>query len=169
MGKNITSKVRIYHRYLGFFLAGIMMIYALSGILMIFRTTNFLKFEKQNERELQPNVSKEDLGRMLFIRDFKVVEETDEFIKFEQGTYNKETGLATYTTKELPTLLQKMEGMHKATVNSPLFFLNIFFGVSLLFFAVSTFWMFVRSSKVFKKGIYFAIGGLILAIIMVLF
>ena len=46
MSKNtINLKFRIIHRYLGFFLAGIMFVYALSGIVMIFRETNFLKKE----------------------------------------------------------------------------------------------------------------------------
>ncbi len=66
----VHSNFRVYHRYLGFFLAGIMTIYALSGTIMIFRTTNLFKVEKEVEKELQPNVSKDDLGRMLFIRDF---------------------------------------------------------------------------------------------------
>ena len=39
--------MRIYHRYLGFFLAGIMAIYSISGIIMIFRDTDFLKKENQ--------------------------------------------------------------------------------------------------------------------------
>jgi uncharacterized iron-regulated membrane protein len=36
-----SLKVRIIHRYLGYFLAGIMTMYALSGSLLIFRRTNF--------------------------------------------------------------------------------------------------------------------------------
>lgn len=35
--------MRVIHRYLGFFLAGIMAVCATSGIIMIFRTTDFLK------------------------------------------------------------------------------------------------------------------------------
>ncbi len=165
----VTSTFRLYHRYLGFFLAGIMIIYALSGILMIFRTTDFLKVEKQITREIATNVAGSELGRALFIRDFKVVEENEEMVRFEQGTYNKATGVAEYKVKELPTVLQKLETMHKATVNSPLFFLNIFFGISLLFFSVSAFFMFAKSTKIFKKGIYVAIGGLVFAIIVVVF
>lgn len=38
-----STKMRIYHRYLGFFLAGIMAVYALSGVILIFRETPFLK------------------------------------------------------------------------------------------------------------------------------
>ncbi|MBT5151546.1 MAG: hypothetical protein HOM43_04090, partial [Flavobacteriales bacterium] len=34
---------RVLHRYLGYFLAGIMMVYALSGITLIFRKTDSFK------------------------------------------------------------------------------------------------------------------------------
>ncbi|MEZ5071584.1 MAG: hypothetical protein R2751_11605 [Bacteroidales bacterium] len=166
--RNLPSKFRIYHRYLGFFLAGIMSIYALSGVVMIFRTTDFLKKEKQMERQLEPNVPAEELGRQLFIRNLEVVEETGDQIRFREGSYDKTTGLATYTVKELPTVIQKLEGMHKATVNRPMFFLNIFFGVSLLFFSLSSFFMFMPGSTVLRKGLYFALGGLVLAVVMVL-
>jgi hypothetical protein len=43
--------MRIYHRCLGYFLAGIMAMYAISGITLIFRETNFLKQEKQIEKQ----------------------------------------------------------------------------------------------------------------------
>lgn len=165
----INSKFRVYHRYLGFFLAGIMCVYALSGTIMIFRTTDFLKYEKQVQKELQPNITKEELGRALFIRDFKVLDETDDIIKFSQGNYNKKTGIADYTVKEIPVVLQKLEGLHKATTNSPLFFMNVLFGISLLFFSVSAFFMYARGTKVFRKGVYVAIAGVLFAIIMILF
>lgn len=165
----INSTFRVYHRYLGFFLAGIMIIYALSGTIMIFRTTNFLKMEKHVTKELTPGLSGEDLGKALFMRNFKVVSENDQSINFAQGTYNKSTGTAEYTVNELPTALQKLESMHKATTNSPLFFMNIFFGVSLLFFSVSAFFMFAKTAKVLKKGIYVAAAGLIFAILVVAF
>jgi uncharacterized iron-regulated membrane protein len=43
MRKNNThTKMRLYHRYLGYFLAGIMAMYAISGITLIFRDTDFL-------------------------------------------------------------------------------------------------------------------------------
>jgi len=165
----INSTFRVYHRYLGFFLAGIMIIYALSGTIMIFRTTNFLKIEKHLTKDLDPGLSAEDLGKALFLRNFKVDSENDQTINFAQGAYNKSTGIAEFTVNELPTVLQKLESMHKATTNSPLFFLNIFFGVSLLFFSVSAFFMFAKTAKVLKKGIYVAIGGLIFAILMIIF
>ena len=42
---NLNKTMRVYHRYLGFFLAGIMAMYAISGIILIFRDTDLLKSE----------------------------------------------------------------------------------------------------------------------------
>ena len=164
----VVSRFRVYHRYLGFFLAGIMTIYALSGTIMIFRTTDFLKQDKITEREIGANVPAEELGAKLFIRDLKVLEEDSKTITFSQGSYDKTTGVATYTVKELPFVLQKLERLHKATTNSPLYFLNIFFGISLLFFSVSAFFMYTKTNKVLRKGVIVAIAGLVFAVIIVL-
>jgi hypothetical protein len=166
--REVSNTMRVYHRYLGFFLVGIMALYSVSGIIMIFRNTNFLKSEKLIERQFPPNVKADDLGRMLRIRDFKVLEENEQTITFNIGTYNKETGIANYKSMELPTLVSKLENMHKATTDRPLFFLNIFFGLSLFFFVISSLWMFLPGTDPFKKGMYFMIAGLVLALIMVL-
>ena len=44
-----NTRMRVIHRYLGFFLAGIMAVYALSGIVLVFRKTDFLKKEVKIE------------------------------------------------------------------------------------------------------------------------
>jgi len=158
---------RILHRYLGFFLAGIMMIYAVSGITLIFRNTDTFKQEVQKEIHKE-GLTEETLGPALRIRDLKVTSNDGANIVFEQGTYNVESGVAKFTAKELPGWLDKLTHLHKATTNDPLFYFNIFFGVSLLFFAVSAFFMFVPKSAIFKKGLWFTLGGILLAIIMLM-
>ena len=158
--------MRVYHRYLGFFLAGIMSIYAVSGVLMIFRNTDFLKSAQVKTINIPPNTPAEELGRALRVRDFKADRTEGTIVYFKQGNVDTATGVATITTKELPRAIQKLEDLHKATTKSPLFFLNIFFGASLLFFVISAFWMFMPSSDTFKKGIYFTLGGILLALIM---
>jgi len=85
---------------------------------------------------------------------------------FAGGTYNSKTGMANYTSLELPFVLKKMTGLHKATTNSPMYWLNIFFGLSLLFFSLSSFWMFLPQTKVFKKGLYYTLGGVVLTLII---
>lgn len=158
--------MRIIHRYLGFFLAGIMAMYAISGIIMIFRNTDFLKQDVVVERELKPNLSTDELGSTLKIKGFKSEKTEGNTVYFAQGTYNTETGMANYTKKELPMILDKMEHLHKATTNSPVYWLNIFFGVSLLFFVISAFWMFLPKTTVFKKGVLFSLAGIVVTLIL---
>jgi hypothetical protein len=163
----VNEKMRVYHRYLGFFLTGIMAVYSISGITLIFRDTNFLKYDKVIDRQLKPELGNEELGKELRMRDFKVQSETDEVVTFQNGTYNKKTGAAVITTKELPYIMDKLTNFHKAETSKPLFFLNIFFGVSLLFFVVSSFYMFLPHTSVFKKGLYFALAGLAFALVLI--
>ena len=168
MAKNSTRKnMRIYHRYLGFFLAGIMMVYALSGTVLIFRNTDFLKKEAIEEHTLKIGMQSEELGPALRIRNFKVEKTEGNMVYFKNGSYDTQTGIAVVTKKELPYVLKKMTDLHKATTDSPLFFLNIFFGASLLFFVLSSFWMFLPKTTAFKKGMIFTAAGLVLALLMI--
>ncbi|MAX79992.1 MAG: hypothetical protein CL843_07435 [Crocinitomicaceae bacterium] len=164
----MNLKMRIYHRYLGFFLAGIMAVYAISGIILIFRDTDAFKIEEQVEEVLPEKVPVEELGRRLRIRDLKVEKIEDNVAYFEGGTYDMNTLTVNYTKKELPTVLEKMEHLHKAKTGDPLFFLNIFFGLGLFFFVISSFWMFIPGTDIFKKGLYFTLAGLVLTLVMLL-
>lgn len=163
----MNEKMRVYHRYLGFFLSGIMAVYSISGITLIFRDTDFLKSEKQVERQLKSNLSNEDLGKALRMREFKIESETENTVIFPQGSYDKQSGLAVITVKELPYIMDRLTHLHKADTRQPLFFMNIFFGCSLFFFVVSSFYMFLPKTSVFRKGLYFAGAGLLLTLILI--
>jgi hypothetical protein len=161
-----SQNMRVVHRYLGFFLAGIMAMYALSGIVLIFRDTDFLKKEIEINKTLTSNLSSENLGKELKIKNFKVDKTEGDLMIFKNGTYNVSSGEAVIIKKELPLVLDKMTHIHKAKSSQPLYILNIFFGLSLLFFVISSFWMFMPSSSVFKKGMYFTIGGIVLTLVL---
>lgn len=158
--------MRVIHRYLGFFLAGIMAVYALSGIVLVFRNTDFLKKERNHELVVAKNLPADQLSKALDMRKLKVTKTEGGVIYFENGSYQSSTGKAQYTTKGLPYVLDKMTKLHKANTNSPLYWLNIFFGVSLLFFVISAFWMFRPTTSVFKKGLYFTLGGIVLTLLL---
>lgn len=168
MSKKLTvsTTMRIVHRYLGFFLAGIMAVYALSGIVLIFRDTHFLKSEKHIVKTVAPNGTEENLGKLLEMKRLKVDRTEGDVLYFKNGTYNKKTGAADYKTQELPAILEKMEHLHKAKTGDPLFFLNVFFGLALLFFVISSFWMFMPKTTIFKKGLYFTAAGIVLTLIL---
>ena len=157
--------MRVYHRYLGFFLAGIMAIYSISGIILIFRNTDFLKKEKHKITIVEPNLDEESLGKAIKVKELKFLKKEGDMAFFKQGNYQVSTGKASYTVKELP-FISKMNNFHKANTKHPLFYLNIFFGLSLMFFVISTFWMFAPGTRIFKKGILFTIAGVILTLVL---
>lgn len=164
--QKFNAKMRVYHRYLGFFLAGIMAIYSISGVVLIFRETNFLKSEKIIERVIESNLKSDKINDILRLREFKIEKEVNEIIYFTNGTYNKQTGMTKYTSMELPYVLEKMTNIHKATTYDSLFVLNIFFGMSLFFFVFSTFFMFMPGTTIFKKGLYFTLAGIVLTLVL---
>jgi len=165
--RRTSTRMRILHRYIGYFMAGIMAVYAISGILLIFRDTDFLKKEKKINKKIEINIPPEKLGKELKIKGFEVKEQKGDVLIFKEGTYNSKTGEANYTKKELPYFLKKMTDLHKSESKDKFGMLNTVFGVSLLFFVISSFWMFNPKSRIFKKGIYIALIGAIVAFLLV--
>lgn len=161
-----SLKVRIIHRYLGFFLVGIMSVYAFSGIVLIFRDSDFFKQERQITKQLKTNALSTELAELLEMRRLKVTKEENNNIYFENGVYDKESGIAEFKIKELPFLLDKMTHFHTSSSGEPLFFFNVFFALALLFFAISSFFMFLPKTSVFKKGLYFTLAGIILTLLL---
>ena len=168
MSSKVTThnRMRIYHRYLGFFLAGIMAMYAISGTILIFRDTNFLKREKIIKDQLKPSLAVADLGKAIRNRDLKIDSSSGDMRFFKGGNYNAVTGAVTYSTKKLPPFVEKLTHLHKANTKDPLFYLNIFFAASLLFFVISSFWMFMPKTSIFKKGLYFTLAGIVLTLVL---
>lgn len=159
-------QMRIIHRYLGFFLVGIMSVYAISGTVLLFRNTDYFKKTELHERVIEPNLPADQLGQQLDIRRLKVTKQEGDILYFDAGQYNQATGKAVYTTKRLPYVLGKMTHLHKAKSGEPLYWLNIFFAASLLFFVISAFWMYLPKTTIFKKGLYFTAGGMILTLVL---
>ena len=108
--RNLSNKVRVIHRYLGFFLAGIMFVYALSGITLTFRDKDYFKKPIVVEKTIEKG-----LENLPNIKGASNVE------------YNSETGDLSYIQMQPPKILGALEKMHKATSSTPLYFLNVFF------------------------------------------
>jgi len=162
-----NQKYRIIHRYIGNFLAGIMAVYAISGIVLIFRDTDFLKNEHIIEKVLEANIKKEDLANALRVRELKDISETSDTISFSNGSYNKSTGVVNITVMKLPIVLDKLTHLHKAKSGDPLYWFNIFFGVALLILVITSFLMFRPKSKIFTKGLFFTMAGVALILFMI--
>lgn len=164
--KDFRIWMRIGHRYIGYFMAGIMLIYALSGVILIFRDTGFLKSEEAIHLQLQPNLDNQQLAKSLKQRNFEVVKKESNIVYFKEGTYNLITGQTDYTVKKLPLVLEKMTNFHKAPSKGNLGGLNMLFGITLLFFVVSSFFFFNVKNKIFQRGLVFFLAGSLLSIVL---
>ncbi|MEM7574347.1 MAG: hypothetical protein AAF433_15690 [Bacteroidota bacterium] len=168
MSKNNSTshKMRVWHRYLGFTLAGVMAVYAISGIVLIFRKGDTFKRPVTTEKTVAAHLNAAQLGDALDIRDFQATRTEGDIIYFDDGTYNPATGVASITKMRLPFVLDKLTHLHKSTTKDPLFFFNILFGLSLLFFVISAFWMYMPGTDILKKGLWFTAGGVVLVLVM---
>jgi len=93
--------------------------------------------ETRVEKKIEPGVKETELGKMIGIRDLKVTRTEGAIVYFPEGTYNSSTGVANYTSKQLPYILNQLTQLHKASTKKPLYWLNTFFGASLFFFVIS--------------------------------
>lgn len=164
--KTLQKIIRSLHRDIGFLMIGMTLIYAISGIVLVYRDTDFLKSEKTITRQLEPNLENEQIGMMLHLRFFKVEKTEGDIVYFGNGTYNKSTGEAVYSSVSLPNFLNKINGLHKASSQSKTHWFTTIFGVLMLFLAFSSFWMFKAKTKHFKRGMVISSLGLVVAVVM---
>ncbi len=150
--KSTHSIMRALHRDIGYFVVGLTMIYVISGIVLVFRDTSFLKVKTEIRKELEPNLNANALGQELHIKRFKVEKTEGEVLHFKNGTYNQTSGVAEYTSESLPGFLEKMTKLHKSSSKSPTAWLNIIYGVLLGYLVISAFWMYKPKAKLFKRG-----------------
>lgn len=164
--KTISHYMRSLHRDIGFFVIGLTIIYAISGLVLMYRDTGLLKQEKQIERQIEPDVKEHELGMKLHIRGFEVTKTEGEIVYFKQGTYNKTTGVAKYTDKVLPGFIEKFNKLHRAPSKSFIHWASFILGFSLIFLAISSFWMYKPKSKSFRRGLILSGIGLVVSVIL---
>lgn len=169
INKRLQKPMRILHRYMGFLLIVVMMVYAISGVVLLYRDTPIFKKEVHVEKEIEPNIPIDELGRKLRIRDFKPLKIENDIVYFQQGTYNSKTGMANYDTQDYPWLLKQFNSLHLANSQHRYSWFALLFGIALFLFSISSFWMFPTHSKIFKRGAWFMLAGAILGIIVVFF
>lgn len=160
--------IRVVHRDIGFFVIGLTVIYCISGVMLTYRNTDFLKNEGMIEKTVEPGLAANQLGRALHIRELKVTSEDAREIRFDSGIYDKASGTATYMSKELPLLLRKFNGLHVVSGEDPRHWFTAIYASMLFFLAVSSFWMYRPGSRYFKRGIVTSVLGLGVAAVLVI-
>lgn len=165
--QNIYHIMRVLHRDIGFLTIGLTLVYALSGVLLIYRNTGLLKMERIEEKQLVANLTGNDLGQQLRIRNFKVEREDEETIYFKDGFYDVVTGKSVVTRKVYIPPFDKLVDLHKITGTHKMSVLALVYGFMLCFLAVSSLFMFKLGSRKSKRGIAMIALSIIITVAIV--
>ncbi|MHC1760028.1 MAG: hypothetical protein AB9917_11025 [Negativicutes bacterium] len=170
--KTLQEYIRMLHRNIGFFVIGLTMIYSLSGIVLVYRTTDFLKQDTWVQKTISKDITSAELSKTLRVREINIVKSEGNIVYFragdniKNGKYDKATGMVSYTEKKLPALLNKFNELHKASSRNSAHLFSVVYGILLFFLAVSSFWMYKPGTKMFRQGIYIALAGFLAALLM---
>lgn len=165
---NIYNVMRVLHRDIGFLTIGLTIVYALSGMLLIYRNTDFMKVNKTEEMQLEAGLKGGNLAPKLRIRSFNVEREEGSKIFFKEGVYDAETGMATVTRKVYPFPLDKLVNLHKVTGVNKISVVALIYGFMLTFLAVSSLFMFKFGSKKSRRGMVIIAVSVVMTIAIVM-
>ena len=165
--QNIYHIMRVLHRDIGFLTIGLTLVYALSGILLIYRNTDLLKMERIEEKQLATNLSGNDVGQQLRIRNFKVEMEERKTIYFKEGFYDAATGKSVVTRKVYIPPFDKLVNLHKITGTHKISVLALVYGFMLCFLAASSLFMFKFGSRKSRRGIAMIALSIVLTVAIV--
>ena len=145
--------MRSLHRDIGFLTIGLTLVYALSGVLLIYRNTDFMKIDRVEEKQLATNLLGNELGPELRIRNFKVEREEGGVIYFKEGTYDAATGKSVVTRKVYIPPFDKLVNLHKVTGTNKVSVVGLIYGLMLTFLAVSSLFMYKPGSKLSRRSL----------------
>ncbi|MGA1932824.1 hypothetical protein ACH5BF_08910 [Arcobacter sp. YIC-464] len=181
-----SKKIRSLHRDLGYFVIGLTLIYAITGIVLSGRGLGWFKVEFKDLAVIEKNISKDSFndefkkivlqGKVKEIFDessyanvkkhlkLKFVKQENEVLHFNAWRtlnvkYEQTSGNLDVRYKGYPVALEVFVHAHKAKHDSAWFYLAIIYSVILSFLAISSFWM-VKGKNGFKRrGVYFMLAG----------
>jgi len=167
--KSIVYYARSLHRDIGFLMLGLTLAYALSGVILVYRETDFLKKQVIVQQTWPLQMSSQEIAGKLHARRFEVTGVEGDILKFQDGTnlkdgvYNRGTGEVSYLVKEFPVVVDRIIRLHKLSGSKMLHYLGVSYGVLLMFLAISALGMFKSNTTAFRRGAVLSCGGLVLA------
>ncbi len=167
--RNFQDWMRSLHRDIGYLTIGLTLVYALSGIVLIYRNTGFLRYEKRVEKVIEANLSTEQLGEKLRIHRFKVASQKGDTIFFNGGHYIKTTGESVVVRKTYPETMLKLIRLHMMSGNNKFSVVGLIYGILLTFLAVSGVFMYKFRSKNGRRSIVLTLLGIVLSIVLLIF
>jgi len=183
---SFSNKIRSLHRDLGYFVIGLTLIYAITGIILSGRGLGWFKVEFQDSTVISKNIKEKDFNKEFIniVLEGKVTEvfpessyksvkkhmrlklskQEDEVLHFKawrslRVKYDRNSGNLDVRYKGYPLALEIFVDAHKASHESAWFYLAIIYSVILSFLAISSFWMVKGKNGFRRRGVYFMLAG----------
>jgi len=176
---NIRKLLRILHRDLGYFIVGMTVVYALSGIFLNHRhdfnpdyKIYFTEF--QTDINSAENVDEEAVKKALTNQELDVVYKKHYinnqgmikvFIENGEAIINPETSEASMSYLQQRPIIFEMNKLHKASVGTLWKWVSDAMAVILLFVAVSGLFLLKGKHGLSRWGWWFTIAGIIVPLI----
>lgn len=167
--RSLQQLMRSLHRDIGYLLIGLTLVYAISGVILIYRNAGFLRIQKSEEIQIEAGLSTSEIGEKLKLKRFSVQKEQGDTIFFRGGYYVKSSGQAQVTHISYPEYLLKPIRLHMMSGRSKVSEVGTVYGVLLTFLAVSGLFMYKFKSKKGRRGLLLTLGGIIFAIALLFF
>lgn len=170
MSKGIHYYMRVLHRDIGFFVISLTVIYCLSGIVLTYEDTDFLKSEKLIEQQLAPELPPMMIARLVRDKGFQVVNFENGVVYFRgiqtRGSYDTVTGQLSYMGMKYPKVIELFNLLHKTRHHNGVHVFTVVYSLLLFFLAVSSFFMYKPGSRVLKRGIIISVLGAAASVLM---
>ncbi len=173
----IIKWLRIIHRDLGYFMVGISMIYAISGIILN-HMGEYDPAYKTIERTItvDKNIHNEEMLRTLCTehnlptlkRTMQIdSEHTQLLLEGGIGVYNNATGILDYESHKRNDFIYWINRLHYSRVGGWSIVADIF-AISLIFFALSGLFMIPGRKGIMGRGKWFLLIGLLVPLLYIM-
>jgi hypothetical protein len=132
----------------------------------MYRSTGVLQYQTSITKQVGKGLTAAELGKALGIRHFELEKDYDDTIYFKGGTYDRTSGIATYTKREFPAVLDMFIKVHKLSNRNTLHLLAVVYAALLFFLAISSLLMYKPGTRLFRRGISLSAAGVVMAIIL---
>ena len=172
--RSLSYYMRMLHRNIGYFVLGLTVVYAFSGVVLIYRDTDMLKSRVLVEKALEPGLSPQALSEVLHLRRVKFSRSDGAVLSFrgggvQNGSYDVTTGAVRYSEKKLPAFIDRLTRLHKINSSKTAHWFAVGYGVLLLFLALSSLFMFKPGTTPFRRGLAISGAGIVGAVVLLLF
>jgi uncharacterized protein len=171
--KNIIKWLRWLHRDLGYFVVGIALVYAISGILLNHRNDKDPAYTSQQintkfPAQLNPGSFRshwESQGWEYQLN--KIIARENHYqlcLKGGLGSYNAQTGEVSFDVYKKRPFISFINKLHYNQEKGWTFFAD-FFAVSLIFLAISGLFIVQGKNGFLRRGVWIMIAGIVVVVI----